>query len=327
MKMVGFVEESFHIPVMLKEVIDFFFLSPQELMERYFSKKRILLAIKEIPEIFVDATAGGGGHLFSIINYYKTFFPKNFKTAIFIGLDVDKEAIEYLEKKKIKLGLNNLFIHWENYLNIRELFSAFYPQKKPCRILFDLGISYYQAKSALRGFSYDSNGIIDMRFDQIRQTKKALDLIRELNLNKLKEILKKFGEEVNAERIAKKIFQQKKEIKTTYDLKRIVLSVSGKKSIPRVFQAFRIFVNNELENLKTGLKEAFSLLKNEGRLAVITYHSLEDRIVKNSFNLWEKEKKGRKLTPKPIVASFGEIENNRAARSGKLRVFLKYEEN
>lgn len=320
-----FVEEKFHIPVMLREVIDFFFLSPEELMERYFSKKKIEMAIQEVPEIFVDATAGGGGHLFSLISYYQHSFTKNFKKAIFIGLDVDKEAIDYLEEKRKKFGIDNLFIYWENYVNLKKLFFDVYSSKRPCRILFDLGISYHQAKSSERGFSYDNEGVIDMRFDQIRQNKKALDIIREVNLERLRKILQEFGEETKAGKIAQKIFQRKKEIKTTYDLKKIIFSVSGKRSIPRVFQALRIYVNNELENLKIGLKEAFLLLKNKGRLAVITYHSLEDRIVKNFFNYWEREEKGKVLTPKPITSSLYEIDNNPSSRSGKLRVILKDE--
>lgn len=322
-----FIEEKFHIPVMLREVIDFFFLNPNELISRYFPQKKIGIEIEEMPEIFMDATAGGGGHLFSLINYYRKLFPKNFENTIFIGLDIDKEAVDYLEERKKRFGLTNLFINWESYTEIRKLVAEIYFQKKFCRILFDLGISHYQAKSSKRGFSYDCEGIIDMRFDQLRQEKNALDVIREASLERLKKILREFGEEVKAEKIAKKIFQKKREIKTTKDLKRIILSVSGKRSIPRVFQGLRIFVNNELENLKIGLKEAFSLLKEGGRLAVITYHSLEDRIVKRFFNDWEKEGKGRVLTFKPIVPSFWEIENNKAARSGKLRVFLKYEKN
>lgn len=320
-----FDEKKFHIPVMLREVIDFFFLSPEELIEKYFPKKKTEIVIQEVPEVFVDATAGGGGHLFSLINYYQHSLSKNFKKAIFIGLDVDKEAIDYLEEKRKKFGIDNLFIHWENYVNLKKLFFDIYPSKRPCRILFDLGISYHQAKSSQRGFSYDNEGIIDMRFDQIRQSKKALDVIKEANLARLRKILKEFGEERKTEKIARKIFQKKKEIKTTYDLKKIILSVSGKESIPRVFQAIRIYVNNELENLKIGLKEAFLLLKNKGRLAVITYHSLEDRITKNFFNYWEREGKGKILTPKPITSSIYEMENNPSSRSGKLRVILKDE--
>ncbi|MCS7249353.1 MAG: 16S rRNA (cytosine(1402)-N(4))-methyltransferase RsmH [candidate division WOR-3 bacterium] len=324
-KMGRFVEENFHIPVMLREIVDFFFLNPQELTNKYFPKKKVTFVIKETPEVFLDATAGGGGHLFSLINYYQQIFPKNFRKAIFIGLDIDKEAIDYLEEKRKKFGLDNLFIHWENYRNIKRLFSEVYQRKEVCRILFDLGISYYQAKSSKRGFSYDTDGVIDMRFDPIRQEKSALDVIRESNLERLKKILKEFGEEVKAEKIAKRIFQNKDKIETTNDLKKIILLTSGKRSVPRVFQALRIFVNNELENLKIGLREAFLILKNGGRLAVIAYHSLEDRIVKRFFNEWEKEGKGKILTPKPIIPSFFEIENNKSARSGKLRVFLKYE--
>lgn len=325
--MARFVERIFHVPVMLRELIDFFFLTPQELTRKYFPQKSAVIEMEEIPEIFVDTTAGGGGHLFSLINYYQKTLPQKFKNTIFIGLDIDKEAVDYLEEKRKKFGINNLFIYWENYVNIRKLFTEIYPQKKPCRILFDLGVSLHQAKISERGFSYDNEGIIDMRFDQIYQKKSALDIIRESNWKKMERILKEFGEEIKAKKIAKKIFQKKKEIKTTYDLKSIILSISGKKSVPRVFQALRIAVNNELENLKIGLKEAFLLLKNKGRLAVITYHSLEDRITKEFFNHCEKEGKGKILTPKPITSSLEEIENNLAARSGKLRVFLKYEKN
>lgn len=323
--MVKFVEKIFHIPVMLKELIDFFFLNPEELMDKYFPKKKVPIVTEEIPEIFVDTTAGGGGHLFSLINYYQKSFPKKFKNTIFIGLDIDKEAVEYLEEKRKKFGIDNLFIYWENYINIRKLFSEIYPQKRPCRILFDLGLSYHQAKISERGFSYNNNGIIDMRFDRVRQRKSALDIIRESSWKEIERILREFGEETKAEKIAKKIFQRKREIKTTFDLKTIILSTSGKKSIPRVFQALRIAANNELENLQIGLREAFLLLKNKGRLAVITYHSLEDRIAKKFFNCCEKEGKGCVLTPKAITSSGEEIENNLAARSGKLRVFLKYE--
>ncbi len=324
-KMARFVERIFHVPVMLRELIDFFFFAPRELMRKYFSKKPIMIDIEEVPEIFVDTTAGGGGHLFSLINYYQKIFPKKFKNAIFIGLDIDKDAVHYLEEKRKKFGINNLFIYWENYVNIRKLFAEIYFPQKPCRILFDLGVSFHQVKIPERGFSFDNEGIIDMRFDQVSQRKSALDIIRESNLERMERILREFGEEAKAKKIAKKIFQKKREIKTTYDLKSLILSISGKKSVSRVFQALRIAVNNELENLKIGLEEAFLLLKNKGRLAVITYHSLEDRIVKEFFNYCEKEGKGRVLTPKPVTSSLEEIKNNLAARSGKLRVFLKYE--
>lgn len=325
-KMEKFVEEIFHIPVMLREIIDFFFLNLQELMNKYFPKKKIIIkAEEEIPHIFVDATGGGGGHLFSLMNYYQKIFPQNFNTTIFIGLDIDKEAINYLEEKKKKFNFNNLFIYWENYVNIKKLFEKNYPEKKPCRILFDLGISYYQAKVAKRGFSFTTNGKIDMRFDQIRERKSVLNIIRESSLERLKKILKEFGEEPKARKIAEKIFYKKKEIRTTYDLKKIILPLGEKKGVSRVFQALRIATNNELENLKLGLQEAFLLLKDGGRLAIISYHSLEDRIAKEYFKIWEKEKKGTILTSKPITSSYFEIKNNPSARSGKMRVLVKYE--
>jgi 16S rRNA (cytosine1402-N4)-methyltransferase len=323
-----FVNEIFHPPVMLKELIDFFFLPPQQVINKYFPQKKVIgEKKKETPQIFVDATAGGGGHLFSLINYYQKNFPQNFYETIFVGIDVDREAIAYLEEKKKKFNFDNLFIYWDNYVNIKRLFEAEHFPRRPSRILFDLGISYYQAKSSKRGFSFTVEGKIDMRFDQIRRKVTALDIINKANLKKLKKILKEFSEDRRAAQIATKIFYKKKEIVTTYDLKKIIISCGGKESVPQIFQALRIATNDELENLKIGLKEAFGLLNDGGRLAVISYHSLEDKIVKQYFKMWKEENRGVVLTPKPITPSLLEIENNPSARSGKLRVFLKYEKN
>uniref|UniRef100_A0A7V3ZVZ3 Ribosomal RNA small subunit methyltransferase H n=1 Tax=candidate division WOR-3 bacterium TaxID=2052148 RepID=A0A7V3ZVZ3_UNCW3 len=327
-KMERFVNEIFHTPVMLKELIDFFFLPPQQVINKYFPQKKIIIEKKkETPQIFVDATAGGGGHLFSLINYYQKNFPQNFCDTIFVGIDIDKEAIIYLEEKKKRFNFDNLFIYWDNYVNIKKLFEREHFEKRPSRILFDLGISYYQAKNSERGFSFTVEGKIDMRFDQIRKKMTALDIIKKANLKKLKKILKEFSEDPKAAQIATKIFYKKKTIHTTYDLKKIILACGGKESIPRIFQALRIATNDELENLKIGLKEAFWLLNDGGRLAVISYHSLEDKIVKRYFKMWKEENKGVILTPKPVTPSSLEIENNLCARSGRLRVFLKYEKN
>ncbi len=211
--------------------------------------------------------------------------------------------------------------------------------------LLDLGVSSYQLDTAHRGFSFSSSGPLDMRMDKT-SGESALDIIMSSSEKELENIIFKYGEERWARKIAKFIFESKTDLKTTSDLSELV-----KKAIPRAkwedrihpatrtFQAFRIAVNNEIESVEKGVKDGLSLLKPEGRGVVITFHSLEDRIVKNLFKdastgcicskkipvcICNRSGMGMLVTKKPVISTPEEVAENSRARSAKMRVFEKF---
>ncbi len=295
-----------HIPVLLKEVINFLKPAPHK--------------------VFIDATIGGGGHAEALLKTHSKV----------IGIDCDEEAISASEarlskfKKSIKLVRGN-------FVDIIKIVEA-EGLDIVDGILFDLGVSSYQIDTPERGFSLRYDGPLDMRMDQ-RQDIKAADLIDNLSIDDLEEIFSKYGEEHHSRRIAKFIVEErrKKTISTTYELAHIIeKAIKGKafNSKTRVFQALRIAVNNELDNLKRALRDSIDLLKGGGRLVVISYHSLEDRIVKGIFKeeaidcicpknvpvcVCGHKRKIKILTEKPIVPESKEIRENPRARSAKMR--------
>jgi len=266
----------------------------------------------------LDATVGAAGHAEAIL---KRLGP----TGKYIGLDQDADSLKFAEKRlspykrQVLLFQNNFVFMNETVFNAG-IFAV-------DGILMDLGLSSLQLEDPSRGFSFQHEGELDMRMDRRRQlTAKAL--VNSLNEKELGGLLWEYGEERFAKRIAAAIvhYRKKSPINTTKELAEIVEKSIPRKAWPhrihpatRTFQALRIAVNGELDALKEGLHQAVELLNPLGRLLVISYHSLEDRIVKQFFrtlntSFW------RILTKKPVVPEAGEIQNNPRARSAKLRV-------
>jgi len=276
----------FHIPVMVEEVLRYLFIGDG---------------------VYLDCTAGGGGHLSATLECLKQ--------GIVVAVDMDPEAVEYLMNR---FNDPKVIIRQANFRDIKQV-SRDLQIDRYDGIFFDLGVSLHQVKQPERGFSYDQDGLLDMRMDP-SICRSALDLIRESSEKTLRRIIKDYGEDPGASRLARLIYRRKKEIVRTGDLRRLIEGNTGyrfrKKTLHRVFQAFRIAVNDELGNLKAGLDSAYQLLKDGGRLVCIAYHSLEDRIVKQSFRRFEEFKI---LTKKPIRPSEVEIERNPGSRSAKLR--------
>jgi 16S rRNA (cytosine1402-N4)-methyltransferase len=262
----------------------------------------------------MDATIGTGGHAEEIL--------KNMASGgKLIGIDRDNEAIKMAEKrmvdKRLILRLGN-FSDMENILYKEGLSEV-------DGILFDLGISMAQLKDYERGFSFHSDQSLDMRMDR-RQALSAWDVVNTYPEKKLEQILREFGEEPLAKKIAKAIVIRRasKLINTCSELSGIVNDVyrRRKKIHPatKTFQALRVEVNGELEQLKEGLNSSLRLLRKNGRLCVISYHSLEDRIVKHFFVDRSKNELFKVVTKKPIRPKPEELRTNPSSRSAKLRV-------
>jgi len=275
-------------------------------------------------ETYVDATVNGGGHTKGILE----------RGGRVLGIDVDPTSIKYAaEAFSLPLKTENNLLYTEsekliltcgNFAQLGKTANRFRVSKL-AGVLFDLGLSSLQLESAERGFSFTKEGPLDMRMDPALAVS-AADLIKVLNEGELYELFNKYGEEPCSRRLARAIVQARVagEIKTTKNLAEIIEKSAPKYArlhpATRVFQALRIAVNDELNNLKKGLSEAKVLLKKEGRLVVISFHSLEDRIVKKFFT---ESGDLRVLSKKPIVPSREEISENPRSRSAKMRVAEK----
>lgn len=309
------MEEFKHIPVMLNEVVDG-------------------LDIKE-NGIYVDCTIGGGGHSREIL--------KRLKTGHLYGFDRDEKAIETCTER-FKDNKNLTLIH-ANYKDAPDILQA-RGVTKIDGFLIDLGVSSYQIDTAERGFSFLHNGRLDMRMDR-SQPIDAYQVVNYYSKEKLLDILYKFGEESNAKKIVENIIARRKisPIETTGELKEIIEASFPKKVIygkggvsKKTFQAIRIEVNGELEGLDSLLFQLISMLNSKGRGAVLTFHSLEDRIVKNAFKREATDCLCPPKTPvcicghkksivlvnrKPITASEEELALNPRSSSAKLRIIEK----
>ncbi|HSX40240.1 MAG TPA: 16S rRNA (cytosine(1402)-N(4))-methyltransferase RsmH [Candidatus Saccharimonadales bacterium] len=275
---------------------------------------------------YIDATLGGAGHSLEIIR----------RGGRVLGIDQDADAIAYaksrIQNSEFRIGEDTILVRG-NFKDIDKIAkeNGF---EKVDGILFDLGVSSYQLDKSQRGFSYRSLGPLDMRMDTSLSVS-AADLVNGLREKELTQLFWKLGEETRAKVIARLIVGRRKEsqIATTLELAKIIENVYGIKGLAspkaragantKVFQALRIAVNDELNSLKTALPKALELLENGGRLVVISFHSLEDRIVKQMFVKFEKEGAGTIITKKPVMADEEELKINRRARSAKLRVFEK----
>ena len=289
--------------------------------------------------IYVDGTLGGAGHAFHVCE-------KLSEKGQFIGIDQDEAAIRTSTERLQPFG-DRVHLVRSNYVNVKQVVKELQIDKVD-GILLDLGVSSYQLDTKERGFSYMADAPLDMRMDQSRDFT-AKDLVNSYPEEKLYEIIKHYGEERYAKSIARNIGRkrQEKEIETTGELVDIIKSSMPAKAkngkghpAKRTFQAIRIELNHELDVLQDALEDMVDLLNPGGRLCIITFHSLEDRIVKNFFRKMEnpctcppdfpvcvcgKKPKGKVITRKPILPGEEELEINSRSKSAKLRIFERGE--
>lgn len=308
--------EFSHVPVLLREVLEGLNL--------------------ENDKIYVDCTIGGAGHSEKIL--------ENTKNSMLIGIDQDEDAI-LASTKRLEKYKSRVKIVRSNFANIKNVLEGLNVDKVD-GILADLGVSSHQIDTASRGFSFRFDSELDMRMDK-SQSLSAKNVVNEYSEEKLKHIFKDFGEEKFASSIARKIVMERKKepIETTKQLEKIILSAvprykgnDGSSNVQRTFQAIRIEVNHELDILENFIRDAESVLNPGGRLVIITFHSLEDRIVKQTFKdlatgcicpsdfpvcVCHRKPKVKIVTNHPITATTEELETNRRSASAKLRVIEK----
>lgn len=309
-----------------------------------FSHKSVLL--KETIEglnvrkgkIYLDGTLGGAGHSYEILK-------KLDRTGFLIGIDQDEEALKAAREKLS--DFKNVEFFNLNYIDFEKALDELGIDKID-GVLLDIGVSSYQFDNPERGFSYRFDAPLDMRMDQNLEIS-AKEIVNTYSESEITQIIKDFGEEKWASRISKFIVEERKNksIDTTFDLVEIIknaIPASARKNGPhpakRTFQALRIEVNKELDVLKNSIDKFVNRLNPGGRIAIITFHSLEDRIVKNSFKYLEKDcicpptspictcdkkREIKIITRKPITASEDELKENNRSHSAKLRIAEKLE--
>lgn len=289
-----------HKPVMADEIIDF--LKPQR------------------GQTVLDATIGCGGHAAFILDRIKP-------GGLLIGVDRDAKTLEIADKELRGYEKTYKLVH-SNFKDIDRILNGL-DVAKIDGALFDLGFSSYQIGDAGRGFSFEHDGFLDMRMDTSKGPR-AYDIVNSYGEKELARIIFDFGQERYSRKIARFILKRRKEnyIKSTAELADIIKRAVGRRyraqrihPATRTFQALRIAVNDELENITVGLDKIPEFLSPVARLCVISFHSLEDRIVKLKFKEFEKSGFGRVITKKPITATQAEIRDNPRARSAKFRVF------
>ena len=304
------MNSSFHVPVLSAEVIQFI--------------------ISDKSGTYVDCTLGGGGHSELIFN-------KLSGNAKLIGIDQDKDAIVNARKKLSRFKQVQLV--QDNFKNLKKILLDLKIDKID-GLLLDLGVSSFQIDSEQRGFSYNVDAKLDMRMNQ-NDSLTAADILNEYSKEELTKIFFDYGEEKKSKSITNLIIKKREKelFESTFQLRQIIEKVVNPKyrikSLSRIFQALRIEVNQELENLKLVLEDSLNFLSKGGRLVVISYHSLEDRIAKRFLKYWEnpcicpkelpvcgcgKIPEIKILTKKGIKASSDEVSVNSRARSAMLRV-------
>lgn len=293
--------ENFHVPVLLNETIT---------------------ALKVLPEAwYVDTTAGGGGHTAGILE----------AGGRVLALDQDPDAVKRVKTRfKIKIDGGRLMVREENFARLQATVRE--AGITPIRgVLFDLGMSSYQIKYSGRGFSFQKDEPLDMRMSR-KTSQTVADIVNSYSQDELYEIFRKFGEEHLARQLAVFVSRARavKRIETTGELRRIAASVYSKARVrekidpaTRMFQALRIAVNDELNSLRQALPQAIEVLESQGRCVVISFHSLEDRIVKQFFLEKAKQEVVKIISKKPVTPKLRETETNPAARSAKLRTAQK----
>lgn len=285
--------------------------------------------------IYVDGTLGGGGHSYEIASRLSD-------KGRLIGIDQDEDAIK-AASERLKPFMDRVTIVRNNYCNMDKVLDELSIDKVD-GIMLDLGVSSYQLDTAERGFTYNVDAKLDMRMDQ-RQEVTARDIVNDYSEYDLYRIIRDYGEDRFAKNIAKHIVaaRQKKPIETTFELNEIIkaaipmrVRATGGHPSKRTYQAIRIELNRELEILENSIDMMIDRLNKGGRLCIITFHSLEDRIVKVRYKNNEnpctcppsfptcvcgKKSKGKVITRKPIIPSEEELEENSRSKSSKLRVF------
>jgi 16S rRNA (cytosine1402-N4)-methyltransferase len=304
-----------HIPVLLDEVIRFFDPKPNQ--------------------NFVDCTVGFGGHAEKILEHTAP-------GGTLLAIDLDPGALSFSKERLKRFGVRCKFSQ-NNFVNLRNIVNE-HKFNSISGILFDLGLSLYQLQDTRRGFSYKVNGVLDMRFGEGMDIS-AQEVINQFTEDELANIFRKYGELSKAKRIAGEIVWQRKEreIKKTQELVNIIRKTTPQRLkkepvLSRIFQAIRITVNRELENLNQALLQAIQVLGKRGKIICISYHSLEDRIVKQIFLRESKDcvcpadlpacvchhkASIRIITKKPIIPTEKEIKQNPKSRSAKMRVVEK----
>ena len=281
-----------HIPVMLMESLE-------------------NLKIKK-NGLYVDGTLGLGGHAEIIL--------KQIDSGLLIGIDRDKDSIS-LSKKRLST-YNNFKLFHDTYQNLKIILEEL-QIKAVDGILLDLGLSSYQLENNKRGFSHKYESSLDMRFDKKSNDKTAEHIIQRNELKELTRIFKEYGEERHAYKIAKKIKDLKGEISVmsiTSIVDRVTPYKYRLKTYSRIFQALRIAANNELDHLSRFLDDFINLLNPEGRIVIISYHSVEDRIVKHKLKELKHKRKIKLIYKKPLIPSKEEVTINKRSRSAKMRV-------
>lgn len=300
------MKELYHIPVLLKEVIENLSIQPNG--------------------VYVDCTFGGGGHSNCILQRLN-------ENGSLIVFDQDEDAKRNIPNDERVLFIPNNFRYLQRFLRLNGI-------NEVDGILADLGVSSHQFDEAERGFSIRFDASLDMRMDQ-RQTKTAANVLNEYSEQELHKLFEQYGEVTNSKTLAKTIVEARRssQLKTINNLKNVLSPIvkgNPNKYLAQVFQALRIEVNDEMDALKAMLQQVPSVLRKDGRIAVITFHSIEDRIVKtffkdntfevpdeNPFATTERIKVLHPVNKKPIVAAEEEIKKNPRARSAKLRVAEK----
>ncbi len=307
------MEFPFHIPVMLKEAVDSLDCKPSG--------------------IYVDGTLGGGGHAFEIL---KRTAPK----GLLIGMDADEQALAEAAKRLKPFGERKILVR-SNFSRLREILEELKIHQVN-GILLDLGVSSHQLDTAERGFSFALDAPLDMRIDRSSPVT-AYELVNESPEKDLARVIRDYGEERMARRISRSIAARRRvrPIRTTAELAEVIVKAMPPEMrhgrihpATRTFQAIRIAVNDELANLKKALEDGIDLLVSGGRFSVISFHSLEDRIIKDTFRSWEagcicpkdipycvcgRAPKLKILTRKPKSPGAEELSRNPRARSAKLR--------
>ncbi|MGZ3845910.1 MAG: 16S rRNA (cytosine(1402)-N(4))-methyltransferase RsmH [Flavisolibacter sp.] len=300
------MNDSYHVPVLLKEVLENLSIQPAG--------------------TYVDCTFGGGGHSRAILQRLNT-------NGRLVAFDQDEDARQNLPDDERVLFVPNNFRYLQRFLRLNGI-------EQVDGILADLGVSSHQFDEGARGFSTRFDASLDMRMDQ-RQTKTAADILNEYSEQQLHKLFEQYGEVTNSKTLAKTIVEARRttNIKTIENLKNVLAPIvkgNPNKYLAQVFQALRIEVNDEMGALKEMLEQVPTVLKQGGRIAVITFHSIEDRIVKtffkdntfeapeeNPFATTERIKVLKPVNKKPIVATNEETKRNARSRSAKLRVAEK----
>ncbi len=260
---------------------------------------------------YIDGTVGLGGHSYEIL--------ENLKTGFLVGFDRDSNSIE-IARKRLEHFKNFELVH-SSYKDLKNILIQF-DRKKVNGILLDLGLSSFQLDNPSRGFSYRYKSELDMRFD-IDSSETAKDVILNSSDKELANIFREFGEERNSFKIAKAIKELKNSISTDSLIDVINKVTPFKyriKTYARIFQALRIKTNDELDHLSDFLNTFIDFLEPEGRIVIISYHSMEDRMVKNKFRELKKDNVLNVLSKKPFIPTDNEISLNKRSRSAKMRV-------